>query len=147
MSAPTWATAMSTRAPEGRALPPATGRTVLPIVGASVAGNLVIFGVASALQVGFRITTPLASGPETVTWVSVLVMSLVPLLLGAAVLWGLKRWTPTSWRVLAWLGLVVGVATMPLFGEATLATRVSLSLMHLLPAVLWWVGVRRAVAS
>lgn len=139
--------ATSTRAPEGRDVLPATRRTVLPILGAAVAGNLVIFGVASALGVGFRISTPMASGPETVTWGSVLVMSLVPLLLGSAALWGLRRWAPTSWRALAWLGLVIGVVTMPLFGEATLATRVSLSLMHLLPAVLWWVGVRRAVAS
>ena len=92
---------------------------------------------------------PLVQG-DTIRHVNailVVVMSVAPLLLGGLALALTRRWSPTSWRLLAWVGLVIGVVSMPLFLDATAGTKLTLSPMHLVAGIAWFVLVTRELQA
>lgn len=128
--------------PRATALP-----RVLPVlatvVGPAVVLNLLTFVLARAADVDLAVQTPASDHVQAVAWTHVLAMSLGPALVGALLLRLTLRWAPSSWRALAWGGLAVGLASMPVWAVATPGTKVALSTMHALTAVLWWVAVRR----
>lgn len=70
----------------------------------------------------------------------------VPVLLGSALLVVLRGRGGRVWRILALLGLIVGVTTAPapFTVDAEGATRVALASMHVITGLVWFVVVRRA---
>ncbi|OYO22098.1 hypothetical protein CGZ93_09345 [Enemella dayhoffiae] len=129
---------------ESRTAPRGLARAVLPAAGIALVANLIVYAAARALGVDLLVQPPTATTPEQVTAIPVAVMSVVPMLLALLLALAVRRWAPRSWLVLAWLGLAVGVVSMPVFAQATPATKVALSLMHLITGALWWLRVRAA---
>ncbi|GMA41958.1 DUF6069 family protein [Mobilicoccus caccae] len=121
-----------------------TTAVLTPVLVVAVVVNLTVHALGRAAGADFTVRTPSADQPQVVGWVSVLVMSIVPVLIGSLLLWATRR-SPRAWVVLAWVGLVVGVLSvgMPVLATATTGTKLALATMHLLPAVTWWVCVRR----
>lgn len=76
-------------------------------------------------------------------------LTAVPVLLGSALLVALRGRGGKAWRILALLGLIVGVTTAPapFTVEAEGATRVALASMHVITGLVWFVVVRRAMRS
>ncbi|OYO09583.1 hypothetical protein CGZ94_18145 [Enemella evansiae] len=110
----------------------------------ALAANLVIHTAARALGTDFIVRSPIAPAPMTVTVPHVIGMSVLPVLLAGVLVFALRRRAPRSWLVLAWLGLLVGVLSMPLLMPASPRTKLALSLMHLVTAGLWWWRLRTA---
>jgi len=76
------------------------------------------------------------------------------MLVGGGLLALLAHRTPRAWPVLAWLGVALAVATlpMPLLADATTGTRAGLAAMHLVAGAVWWtaltqIGTSRAAAG
>lgn len=140
MTAPSTGTSPETQVAVER---PAVARVAAPAIALTLVANLVVYAVARLAGAEFSITTPVADAAQTIGWVSVVVMSVVPLLLGAAALLASRRWAPTSWRVLLGLGLLIAVVSLPVFATASAATKVSLSLMHLVAGAAWAWAISR----
>lgn len=119
---------------------------LVPVACGAAVVNQLIFAAGRAAGVDFVVRTPFADRPELVGWASVLAMSSVPVLAASLLLWATRR-SARAWVVLAWLGLLVGVVSMPVFSTATVGTKVALSFMHLVPATAWWAAVRRELAT
>jgi hypothetical protein len=112
----------------------------------SLVANLVILAVGRLAGADLLVTPPGADtnevGPATVTF-----MTLTPLLVGTLTLVVADRWGARGWRLLAWLGLVIGVvsAVMPFTVTATPATHLTLAPMHLVAGAAWFASVRRRI--
>jgi uncharacterized membrane protein YhaH (DUF805 family) len=125
---------------------PSPGLTVRRMAGtiaAAVALNLVVYVVGSAAG-----ATWLANG-QTITWIPVVVATVVAMSLG----WGVtallsRRWSDAR-RVLAWVGLALAVvsAPAPLFAADDAPTRWALAAMHVVSGIVWFVGVRQRGAA
>lgn len=101
----------------------------------AVIGNLIVFGIARALNVPLDIPTgPQTSGPLTVA--PVIATSFIPALLAAGFLALLSRFVKRPLRMFQSVGIVaallslLGPSLMPIAG----ATKVILILMHLVAA-------------
>lgn len=111
----------------------------LVAAGVAAVANLVVFGIARRLfDVSFvmpyqgRDTTP-----ERMPIALVVVMSVVPVLIAAAVLWALYRFTEQPLRTFRAIGLVVLVVSLagPLTLEDTAtSTKLALIVMHVIAA-------------
>jgi len=84
----------------------------------------------------------------------VVASTVLPMLVGGGLLALLAHRTPRAWPVLAWLGVALAVATLPmsLLADATTGTRVGLAAMHLVAGAVWWtaltqIGTSRAAAG
>lgn len=112
------------------------------IAGISLVANLVVFAIAKLADVDFAITAP-GQSEETVTGVAVAVMSVATVVVGGIALLVTRRWAPRAWQVLAWVGLVVGIVTIPAFAEAEAGTKVALGAMHVIVGGVWFWFVSR----
>lgn len=109
-------------------------------VAAAVVAALVVWLVAKTL-IGVTFTIPVAGGTRTmaVGWVSVIVVTLSLTLAAWGLLAVLERFTPrarTIWTAIASAALLLSFAG-PLFvaGAASVGTKVSLVLMHVVVAI------------
>lgn len=108
--------------------------------------NLILFGIG-ALAGGLSaldMTNPGAYAP--VPWFMVLIMTVVPIFLGVAVYWLLRRvWPSQATRVfvIGALALAVLSTLSPILGGETLLSKILLSLMHIVAGVsLVWFTTR-----
>lgn len=112
------------------------------IAGISLVANLVVFAIAKLAGVDFAITAP-GQSEETVNGVAVGVMSVAAVVVGGVALLLTRRWAPRAWLVLAWVGLVIGIVTIPAFADAEAGTKVALGSMHLIVGGVWFWFVSR----
>ncbi len=115
---------------------PALVRPLLTITGIALAANLAIYLVGWLADVEFVVTQ--GETVRDINAVLVVITTIVPLLLGGLALALTRRWAPTSWRVVAWVGLVVGIVSMPVFLDASTGTKLALSPMHLVTGITWF---------
>lgn len=107
-------------------------------IAAAAALNLVIFGIGSAADATW------AANGQTITWFLVIVASVIPVVIGWTITFLLARsWAKAS-TFMAWVGLVLGVVTMPAPLTATdnSATGWALASMHLATGIVWFAAVR-----
>lgn len=126
-----------------------TWRTGLVAAGIAGLANVVVLVSAGALGADLLVRqTPDAAATE-VSIGMVAVMSVAPVVLATVVLLVLRRWGARAWRVLAAVGLALGLLTvpMPFTADATTGTQVALALMHVITGVVWFVLVRRAAEA
>jgi hypothetical protein len=78
-----------------------------------------------------------------VTPATVLIATTLPVVLGAVVVWLSARRTPRAQVVSAWVGLILGVATIPvpLLSAHDLATGLSLASMHVVAGAAWFAAM------
>lgn len=112
------------------------------IAGVSLVANLIVYAVARLADVDFAITAP-GQSEETVNGVAVAVMSVATVVGGGIALLVTRRWAPRAWQVLAWVGLVVGIVTIPAFADAEAGTKVALGAMHVIVGGVWFWFVSR----
>ncbi|CAN5170973.1 hypothetical protein BH18ACT9_BH18ACT9_13100 [soil metagenome] len=121
-------------------------RTALLAAVATAVTNAVILGIAHLLGADMHVA-PTARATETEVGVgSVLLVSVAPMILGGMTLWLAAPRGIRPWRAVGWLGLALGLLTVPLpFAvRASAETSVSLSLMHVVAGVVWFAAIRRA---
>ncbi|MBA3719832.1 MAG: DUF6069 family protein [Actinomycetota bacterium] len=131
-------------------LPAATGwkagviSTVL-----ALAANLAALAVATVA--GAKMVVQPAGATEAMTvgaWLAI-VTTVVPLALGTVLLVLLRARGPKGWRMLASVGLAIGILTvvMPLTTTASAGTKTALAFMHVATGLIWYLVVRRAAAQ
>lgn len=131
----------------GRALGAAAKTTGAAAVVAVVA-NVAVYAIGRGLGADFA-AAPSGRQGLTIGAGLVLLTTVVPLVPAGVALAVASRWGAKGWRVVAWVGLAIGVLSvvMPLTIEATAGTKSALVLMHVLTGVTWFVVVRRSVGS
>jgi len=111
--------------------------------------NSAIFFVANAVLAGSIQTAQSGQAPIDLPYAAVLGASVIPVFVGAAVLWGLIRFTRLGLR--AWSGLAVAVTLLsliaPLTAPVDTGSKVALSLMHLATGAAAILGQRQAVTT
>ena len=122
---------------------PTAGRTWrigLTSVSIALAANLAVY--ALALLAGAEMT----AGAMSINGFLVAANTVVPLLIATLLLLPLRRWGPRGWRVLATIGLALGLlsAPAPFTVASEGSTRFALAFMHVVTGVVWFVVVRRA---
>ncbi len=115
-------------------------------IAVALAGNLIAFAVASVAGAGMTVQPLGASEAMNIRPGLVIVTTASPLLGATVLLVLVRRLGERAWRVLAAVGLVLGVLTiaMPLTVTASTGTQVALGSMHVLTGLVWFVLVRRA---
>lgn len=132
------------------ALPAATGwkagviSTVL-----ALAANLATLAVATAAGAEMMVQPAGATEAMAVGAWLVIVTTVVPLALGTVLLVLLRARGPKGWRLLASVGLAIGILTvvMPLTTTASAGTKTALAFMHVATGLIWYLVVRRAAAQ
>ena len=101
--------------------------------------NLVIFGIGS-----FAGSAWLAGG-LTIAWFMIIGASVVPLFVGAGVTALLGLGWKNAAKVMAWVGLVFAVVTVPSPFLATpeIGTAIALASMHIVVGIAWFLSLRR----
>ena len=101
--------------------------------------NLVIFGIGSVAG-----ATWVASG-LTIAWFMILGASIVPMFVAAGVTALLGLAWKSAAKVMAWIGLVFAIVTVPSPFLATpeLGTAIALGSMHVVVGIAWYLAVRR----
>lgn len=123
-------------------------RTALSAAVAIAATNIVVLGVGHLLGADMRVAQSADSAPTQVGVGTVVLMSVAPTILGGLALWVAARRGARAWRAVGWLGLALGLLTvpMPLTVLATAGTSATLASMHVVAGVVWFTAVRRAAA-
>jgi hypothetical protein len=119
-------------------------------VGAGVAlvaavANSVVWAVARLAGAELEVTAN--DSTQDIGLPTVLATTLAPLALATVALWVTRR-KPSAWRVLAWVGLAIGVLSIvtPIAAEATAGTTTALVAMHLITGTAWFALVLRALS-
>ena len=101
--------------------------------------NLVIFGIGSVAGSNWQ-----ANG-LTIPWFVVLGTSVVPLFVAAGVTALLGLAWKSAAKVMAWIGLIFALVTVPGAFLATpeLGTAIALGSMHVVVGIAWYLAVRR----
>ena len=113
---------------------------------AALVANTVVFVLANALLSGSVQTAQGDQAPTDLPYAAVAVASVVPLLLGAFVLWVIARFSGSALRI--WTGIAVVLTLLSLLAPGSLpidaGSKVALAAMHLLTgaAAIW--GQRRS---
>lgn len=123
---------------------PATARAAGVAVAAATTGNLAVWGAARLVGADFHVVRPdgaaftVGAGPVVLFTVSSIVIGALALLLATRLSAGARR-------VFAWLGLAIGVLTvpMPFTVTAGLDTQLALGTMHVLTGLAWFAALRR----
>jgi hypothetical protein len=117
--------------------------------GAALVVNTLIFVGANALLAGSIQTAQPDQSPADLPYVAVAAASVIPVLAGALVLWGISRFTSLGLK--AWSILAAVLAVLSLLALAPMqvggGSKAALALMHLLTgaAAIW--GQRRAATT
>jgi len=116
--------------------------------GALVLNSVIFFGANAALAGSIQ-TAQSGQAPVDLPYAAVLAASVIPVFVGAAVLWGLLRFTRLglpAWSILALAVAVLSVGA-PLTAPIDGGSKIALSLMHLATGAAAILGQRRAVAK
>lgn len=121
-------------------------RTTLAAAAVIAATNLVVLGVGHLAGADMRVAQTAGSTATEVGVDSVLLMSAVPAILGGLTLWLAARRGVRAWRAVGWLGLALGVLTipMPFTVQASTGTSLTLASMHVVAGLVWLTAVHRA---
>ncbi|WP_109473688.1 DUF6069 family protein [Ornithinimicrobium cavernae] len=120
-------------------------RTALTVGLVISALNVVILTLGRALGTDF-VVQPAGSAATTEIGIGMVVAASVgPALLGGVALWLAARRGNRSWRAVGWLGLAVGLLTVPapFTAQASTQTTLVLASMHVVAGVAWVIAVRR----
>lgn len=122
-------------------------RTTLVAGSVIAAANLVILAIGHLAGVDLQVAQAAGSPATEVGPGSVVVMSVVPAALGGLLLRLATSRGVRTWRTVGWLGLALGLLTvpMPFLVRASTATSLTLACMHVAAGVIWLVLVVRAV--
>lgn len=123
-------------------------RTALAAAAVIAAANLVVLGIGHLSGADMQVAQTAAAAPNQVGLGSVLLMSVAPAILGGLALQLAARRGVRAWRTVGWLGLALGLLTipMPFTVQASAGTSVTLAGMHLVAGLVWLIAVRRAAA-
>jgi hypothetical protein len=110
--------------------------------------NLLVLGVGHLLGADMLVAQSAGSAASEIGIGSVVLMSLAPTVLGGVALWLAARRSVRGWLAVGWLGLALGLVTvpMPFTVVASTGTSVTLGSMHVVAGLVWLTAVRRAVA-
>ncbi|PVG80685.1 hypothetical protein DDE18_22050 [Nocardioides gansuensis] len=124
----------------------AAARATGVALAAAVLGNLVVWGAARLLGADFHVVRP-DGAAFTVGAGPVVVFTVGSIVVGGLALVVASRLSTRAWSALAWLGLAIGILTvpMPFTVTADLDTQLALVVMHLLTGLAWFVALRRGV--
>lgn len=131
-------------------LPAARGwRAGLIASAAALAANITLLYLARGFGADMAVRRAETEAAITIGIGMVALMTLLPMLLATALLPLLRRWGPRAWHLLAAVGLVVAVVTVPapftMFAQT--GTQVSLACMHVTAGIVWFVLVHRAAQN
>ncbi len=123
-------------------------RTALAAAAVIAAANLLVLGVGHLSGADMHVAQTAAAAPTQVGIGQVLPMSVAPAILGGLALWLAARRSVRAWITVAWLGLALGVLTipMPFTVQASVGTSVTLAGMHLVASLVWFTAVRSSAA-
>jgi hypothetical protein len=104
--------------------------------------NLVIFGIGSVAGASWQANGQ--SNGMTITWYMVLGTSLVPFFVAAGVTALLGLAWKSAAKVMAWIGLIFALVTVPVAFLATteIGTAIALGSMHVVVGIAWFMAVR-----
>lgn len=124
-------------------------RAGLTAIAGALVTNVIVVVVARALGADMLVRTDLTQPAMAVGFGMVALLTVVPMLLGTLLLLPLRRRGAKAWRVLAVVGLVVALVTVPapFTVLAQAGTQVALASMHVVAGVAWFVAVTRAAAG
>lgn len=120
-------------------------RTVLPAAAVIAVGNVVVLGIGHLLGADMLVARSAGTAVTEVGVGPVLLMSVLPTVLGGLALWFVRRRGIRAWRAVGWLGLALGLVTvpMPFVVEASTGTSATLGAMHLVAGLAWFAAVHR----
>ena len=121
-------------------------RTGAWTAGIAIVINLIVLGLGRLAGADMSVQPPGSPAPMTIGVVQVVATVLVPLLVATVLLIAVRGRGARAWRLLAAVGLGVGLITvaMPLLATATAATTVALATMHVVTGLVWFILVWRA---
>jgi len=121
-------------------------RTSAWTAGIAIAINLIVLGLGRVAGADMSVQPPGSPAPMTIGVVQVVATVLVPLLVATGLLIATRRRGARAWRLLAIVGLAVGLVTvaMPVLATATVATTMVLATMHVITGLVWIILVWRA---
>ena len=121
-------------------------RTGAWTAGIAIGINLIVLGVGRVAGADMSVQPPGSAAPMIIGVVPVVATVLVPLLIATALLIVVRRRGARAWRLLAAVGLAIGLITivMPVLATATVATTVTLATMHVITGLVWFILVWRA---
>lgn len=121
-------------------------RTTSAVAAVIAGANFVVLAAGHLFGADMRVAQTAGAVPTQIGVGPVLLMSILPAVLGGLALWLAARRGPAAWRAVGWLGLALGVLTvpMPFMVQASTGTSITLASMHLVAGVLWLIAVRRA---
>jgi hypothetical protein len=130
-------TTSTTSSTSAAVAPPVWIRGLIAAAAAAVV-NVVIRLIASAAGADMLVDAQDTS--TAVTPASVLIATTLPIVLGGVFVWLVARRTPRAQVVFAWVGLILGVATIPvpLLSAHDIATGLSLAPMHVVAGAAWF---------
>lgn len=119
-------------------------RTGVVVFAIAATVDLVILGVVRLAGADMT-ATPSGGQTMTIGIGAILLALLVTITIGTVVLAFVARTHESRWRLMATVGLVIGVVSIaaPLTAEATIGTKVALASMHVTPALIWFAALRR----
>ena len=136
----------ATDAPASRRIPPGDAvRAGLVALVTAVVVNIVIVEAGTAVGADLEVTQ--GGATMRIGIPMVMAMTIGPLVVGTVVLAVAGRWGAHAWHLLAWAGLAIGVLTAaaPLLSDASVPTRLTLAVMHVVVGLAWFLAVRRAL--
>lgn len=112
-------------------------KLALTIIAAAVL-NLIAFGIGSVAG-----ATWIANG-QSITWILVIVATAIPVAVGWTITFLLARRWAKARAVMAWVGLIFGLVTVPapILSTGDSATGWALASMHAITGIVWFVAVR-----
>lgn len=125
---------------------PFSRRRLAIIAIVTAAANLIALAIGTTAGASMIERAP---EPTRITAVSVIASSLAPLLVAGAIVWLVARRAPRFRLWAAWIGLAVGLASVPQPFAATrdLASGTTLAVMHLIVGVAWFVALTTSPGS
>ncbi|USQ76436.1 DUF6069 family protein [Ornithinimicrobium cryptoxanthini] len=124
-------------------------RTGLWSVATALTVNITVLVLARGLGADMLLRRAETEPPMAIGVGMIALMTIAPMLLATLLLLRLRRSGTRAWRVLAVIGLMVAVVTVPapFTMIAGTDTQVALACMHLAAGAAWFIAVRRATSS
>jgi hypothetical protein len=121
-------------------------RTGALSAGIAIVINLIVLGLGRVAGADMNVQPPGSPAPMTIGVLQVVATVLVPLLVATVLLIAVRGRGARAWRLLAAVGLAIGLITvaMPVLATATAATTIVLATMHVVTGLVWFVLVWRA---
>jgi hypothetical protein len=125
-----------------------------PLVGAlagsavALVGNTAVFLLANAIRGATIHASTDGTNASDLPYVAVVVASVLPLLVGAGVLWALSRFTRSALRVWTVVALALTVLSLaaPLFLPVDVGSKIALAVMHIVAGSSAVIGQRWAAS-